>query len=202
MSYFDEYGMPNPSVGERSTNGILFLVELILLLRLKGANVDTHLTNYRWATEMMEMDGRYAQTPWTTPWEDEASHDNVTAIASLSYLLDYEWHKSIRFLSYPHPRDLIYYGLLQKKWWAKLLQPIHSLLTIHTCWRYYKAPNGLPDTDGKLLAWVKFQTYPMPITERICTYFIKKNFGGWKEVFQTYFREPDNPVRLAAEEAL
>lgn len=204
MSYFDEYGMPNPSVGERSTNGILFLVELIFLLKLKHGTFNRqHLDNFNRAViSMMEKDGSFAQTPWTTVDVDRASHDNVTAIASLSYATNGLYHQIFDMKHYLHPRDFIYYGLLRKRWWAKLLLPIHSILMIHTCWRYYEAPNGLPDTDGKLLAWVKFQAYPMPRTEWICNQFIDNHFGGWKEVFQIYFRNLSNPVRIAAEAIL
>lgn len=202
MSYFDDYGMPNPNYGEVSTNGILFLVEYILLLKLLGKPIEKHLKDFHFVVEVMEVDGRYAQTPWVTPAQDEASHDNMTAIASLSYLEGFDFHKNIPSFTYMHPRDVIYYGLLQRKWWAKFLEPIHSIITIHTCWRNYEAPNGLPDTDGKLLAWVKFRSYKMPLTEKICNYFVGKQFGGWKKVFETYFREPTNPVRMLAQEAL
>lgn len=203
MSFYDEYGMPNPSANERSTNGILFLVELMLLGKLKYGHLSLqHRSDFHVAVEAMSFNSHreFSQTPWTTVKEDRASHDNVTAIASMSYVMGWHYHKNISLKYYPHPRDMIYYGLLAGKLWAYPLMPILSAIMIHSCWRNYKAPNGMPDTDGKLLAWVRLHSYPMSLTKRLCDAGIKKHFGGWRQVFETYFQHPENPVRLLAQE--
>lgn len=46
-------------------------------------------------------------------------------------------------------------------------------------------------TDGKILAWLRCQTFKMKWTYKICSFFIKRNkhFGSWKKVFEIYYPE-------------
>jgi hypothetical protein len=51
----------------------------------------------------------------------------------------------------------------------------------------------LPATSGKLQVWTRLNAVKMPLTNKICTYFIRRNWQNWKEVFNTYF-EPEHPL--------
>lgn len=84
------------------------------------------------------------------------SHDNLTAIAAFSYKHNLEFHKDIyehgishwwRFDNVPGsnriartmlPRDIIYWGRLNKKCWGYILLWWLCLEQIFSCWKKYK----------------------------------------------------------------
>jgi hypothetical protein len=102
-----------------------------------------------------------------------------------------------------HPREWAYYNIIENKGLKPLNYFLLSIVMIIGCARKYKRRtygNGqkvkLVATDSKLLAWLRFKGgLDMPLTKKVCEYFIKKNFSeGWKGVFDTYFCE-GHPLR-------
>jgi hypothetical protein len=101
-----------------------------------------------------------------------------------------------------HPREWAYYNIIENKGLKPLNYFLLSIVMIIGCARKYKYRtygNGqkvkLIATDSKLLAWLRFKGgLDMPLTKKICEYFIRKNFGSWKGVFDTYFME-GHPLR-------
>ena len=117
------------------------------------------------------------------------SHDNMTGIVciSKSFKLNYhkrlchrDWHRRL------HPRDVAFY-LYAKHRWLKPLTSITMISMVWACW-HKQISNGVLDTDGKLLAWLRFETFDWKWTRRLCTYIIKKRHGkNWADLFQIYF---------------
>jgi hypothetical protein len=117
----------------------------------------------------------YRQAPWLNI---RASHDNATGLISIASayhdLVDKgsQWHK-IRILpDYLHPRDIIYYGYVQRKWWSYPLLPVLFCILLITVMTRYKTRPGLIDwiksgfkaerrkmlkSDTEILMWMRFR---------------------------------------------
>lgn len=165
------------------------------------------------------------------------SHDNLNAIACFSKAFGLIFHEDIvkygnshmwRFDNvYPenprvartmHPRDIIFWSFLAKKWWAKVFIWEPLLECILTCcktydikpklheriWYWFTRKEYTPwkqiSTSGKLLAFTRLfalrKTWYGRLTWKICTGFIDKHFeDGWKTCFDIYFQNPNHPIR-------
>jgi len=195
---YDDRGFMKPW-GE---NGLLFTTEN-LVLEMKDGNQDkidySTLMTCKAITNVFDgFDITYGDENGN--W----SHDNHTALLCASYILDLQiedkflykgWYRRI------HPRDLGYYLYLFYTSKLPKLGVISTLLRVLliptaiammvSCYQQTKVRNGVTfnKTDGKLLAWLRFNTVRMPLVERICTYLIERNpiFGSWKNVFTIYF---------------
>jgi len=231
ISYYNNYNMLNSAIKKEGTideNTLLYQGEYILLKRQFGLDYSEELYNYKQYLEACLADnGLFGELQGN---KQKTSHDQLTSIISISYILGLDWHKQIwkdiKFFQYNnykkwsivHPRDWIYYGILNKNWLAYLLMPLLSLIMIESCHKTYKIRPTLfgrvkyrlthwfkkdPSirqfraTDGKLLSWVRFQALNMPITEKICNWLIRRNpvFGSWKNVFAIYFKDENHPIR-------
>lgn len=203
--YFDEFGLLNPHRGEKSTNGILFLAEyLILVQQYLKEGYQPYMSDFLRATLSMEQrPGEFSQTPWVLIDTDRASHDNVTAIASITKRYGMHTYARINVWKYPHPRDFFFYLWLQRNFFGWLFLWVPAIAMIFSCLRRYKADNGKEDTDGKLLCFVRLHCTHMPITNKICTALLKHHYGEryWSHLFSIYFEDPQHPIRLAAWEA-
>jgi len=210
MSFFDrEYGTISPLPNERSVNGLLFLVTFIYLRMINKDSLEPHTTNAFQAIHKMydRRVGLFSKNPWHGIEKEIASHDDFTA--AISFLRKFKLDNSFfiedeanldPYLKY-FWRDPIYYWAARGKWWSIIFLPILSVTMIFSC-RPYKAPNGLPDTDGKILAWIRLNTIKVPLTWKICTWLINREFGNWGKVFMTYHRVEGHPIRELAEEMI
>jgi hypothetical protein len=122
------------------------------------------------------------------------SHDNLTACYSVGLEYSSQCKKARKDLNSWHPREWAYYNLVEGKDFLGINRLIISLVMFISCARKYKRRtygNGnkvkLIATDSKILAWLRFSRLDMPITQKICEYFIVKYFGDWKGVFEVYF---------------
>jgi hypothetical protein len=122
------------------------------------------------------------------------SHDNLTACYSLNATFPETCKVARKKLNSWHPREWAYYNIVQGRDILYINRFIISVIMIISCARKYKYRtygNGnkvkLIATDSKLLAWLRFSRLDMPITQKICEYFIVKYFGDWKGVFEVYF---------------
>lgn len=200
MSYtidgsWDERGFMKPG----AENGILFSLEHYMLCKkAHELNRNQETLNKRviagghliTAMEYVTRNGDISYFDGEGTW----SHDNHTALTSASFILDMDYHKRLDWHGWYrriHPRDLGYYLSLRYPAFKRVLLIPTQIAMIVSCYQEYKTRNGntMLKTDGKLLAWVRFNTIKMPITRKICNWLIKRNpkFGSWKNVFTIYF---------------
>ena len=227
VNFFDGYGMPHPDHDQASENGVLYFTEMLILGMLNGGNgypanpfyvsnkrkYAAMLATFHLYREKGKYQGNrsmYKQTPWGDG-RDRASHDNATAIASISALALMDGSFALvpmKILGeYWHPRDIGFYLKLRGN---PILIWFTYLTMIWSCLRVYKTRNGVKmvATDSKLLAWLRLRTLEIKgdtgwmfrMTRDICDGIIKKKFGGWGGVFCIYFKNPMNPVRRLAME--
>lgn len=105
-----------------------------------------------------------------------------------------------------HPRDIIFYRSLSKKPIRRLtglvFLPILFGITMWTFITDKKCRNGIcfKKTDGELLYYVKRSGTRLfwPINW-FCELRIRQRFGSWKEVWSTYFPDPEHPIRKLCE---
>lgn len=196
--WIDKNGLMEPT-GE---NGSLYTVEYLLLCRNYRKLVFRDKYFITKTLESIVLDlfkyiFRVENNPTSENPTEPFSHDNMTGILSLSYILDRKYHKKF-FYKYwwrrIHPRDLGYYLYLYNPLFKPLLL-ITSIAMIISCFPSYKIIDGaiVPRTDGKILSWIRLNTVRMPITAKICTWLIKKQFGSWKNVFSTFFKDKEHP---------
>ena len=175
MRWFDDNYLLYP-FGE---NGILFTSEFFTLKKLLGRLSERDKFLAKQAIESQ----RVSPSEFRAISEEINSHDNHTGIVCLSYLVGFDYHKRFFWKHWwrrIHPRDIVFYLYLKgglSRSIASLLMWIPSLAMIISCAQNYKVRNGrrILKTDGKLLAWLRFNTIKMPITELICTWLIKRN---------------------------
>lgn len=189
MNFFDKNGMlhhlPNPT-SDISENELLFTGEYVVLRHLKG------FSSYEGGIDI------------TNAYKSDLannfhiSHDNATGVMCARQVLGFTPIIPIFDKSRAHPRDIVMYGYAKYPflfWW---LLWIPSICMIISCYQNYKVRGGrkIIKTDGKILAFIRVKAFNMKITDRICTYLIKKNkfYGNWHEVFKRYFKETEHPL--------
>jgi hypothetical protein len=183
---FDSKGFMAP-YGE---NGILFTSENYALRKKAGLNLSEIEGHSYKAMQHVFNENRTDITFGDE--KDTWSHDNHTGLVCLSKNMDDTLHKKFFYKQWwrrAHPRDWIFF------WWIKgglvgaianCFMWIHTLIVLQTCLDTRKASNGKLDTDGKILAWLRVNSFHMPITKKIVNWAIDKH-GGWKDVFIVYF---------------
>lgn len=139
-----------------------------------------------------------------------ASHDNLTAISCGSYMYGREYHEQVwqmilqngfkrpsydgsgKLIFCPmHPRDIIFYGMLNKNYLCWMLYPLFVLITLYSF---------IGDKcSGKLLAFVRMKTLNLNLLYNTCTLLLKfTKLKNWKGVFNTYFTDPNHPSNIEA----
>jgi hypothetical protein len=219
--WFDEYREIhcNPNVRD-AENSILFTVEFYFLKDLLHISSRYDIESFKYSMTFHEMgEGKYYKSPGPER-KQHASHDNMTAIMCMSKRHGLDYHKRVRIWGlYWHPRDLIFYSLLRNKWydqWAKLFIPLLSIIMIVSCLRTFKTKpyfweriiyffkNGkfpelrtMISTDGKILNLLRFWSYKLPLTKRICYAILKHKFGKnfIYELMRIYFKNDEHPNR-------
>jgi len=148
-------------------------------------------------TEKGFKDSPTTQEPW--------SHDNHTGLVCLSKICGFKEHKQL----YPslwrtmlHPRDLIFYSWAAGRWYSRIawfFLWIPMIAMVVTCLQDYKVRNGqnILKTDGKILTWLRINSFNLPVTKWLCTLAIRNNkeFGSWKRCFSIYFKDRGHPNR-------
>ena len=211
MSYWDEHGFLHAQNGvHNSENAILFSL------------MHEHLSDIIVSKKARVMFfHRACPTKDHTPYK--LSLDNMNA-ACCVYDIGHYYHdetgtvvltpkqairellKRIPWYVYARPDNFYTWSVCAKKHWLlrKLALPFASLMMIYSCYKVYdKKPRGegkhrvyvkLLATSGKLQVWTRLKAVPMPITEKICNYFINRSpWNGWKAVFGVYF-EANHPL--------
>ena len=197
MSYWDEHGFLHAQNGvHNSENAILFRVMHDLI---KGMSKEP----YPYMAFYSEAHPEKDHTPW------KLSLDNMNACCVfMSARLVKKLLKRIPWYVYARPDNFFTWTFASKNYLmyplAALLMPLASLMMIYSCYKVYdKKPRGegehrvyvkLLATSGKLQVWTRLKAVPMPITQKICNYFINRSpWNGWKAVFGVYF-EANHPL--------
>lgn len=182
---FQPYFYGNGLMAPHGSNDILYLAEFCLL------------TDY---SEVSSTTVYQALQSWSRrDFIDSSflSHDNHTAIVTLSEYYNFAWHRTNFFSSgwqkRLQPWNLIYYLLLfggLPKLLGYLLLPILSLKMISdVLFDTYKIINdkSMLTTDGLLLTWLRLHTGKFFLTKIICEFILKLRRRKWSDFFQIYF---------------
>ncbi len=133
------------------------------------------------------------------------SHDNADGYICLNYL-GFKQRTPFRLGRFMlNPPNGIFYawasgGLLGLL--ALPFLPISSIAMIISClFTSYKEINGVQvlETDGILLARLRFNTFNLSITKRICDFIIKKKYGGYQKIFDTFYGQ-FHPISIISKE--
>ncbi len=202
--YFDDRGLmhhvENPTE-DSSENEILFTSEYLLLYRdeLQNTSLGSLLNDYTGSIpnsyekiaypELVNRVLFFYQTEKNN--NKRISHDNKTGLVSVYPQLTESIFRVGKRL-WLHPRDIVYYGYKKYGFWFYPLLPVVSISNIISCYRTYKVhPDGRKEvtTSGKLLALVRNLGADLRLTQKICTFLIKrnKNFKSWGNVGKIYF---------------
>ena len=205
-SFFDKYGLLHVQPNEPSENGILFLAEHVLLSHRLGVGPELELNEILTAMDLTEWSEGNFQA--LIPEQGKHfSHDNMTGLQCLEYFYMGmgDFHAKWNDRWWLHPRDLIFYGLLAKHRWAKVLSPLLLLFA------YVSVRRERAITSGKCLWFLRFATLESGsgihnkigyLGMKMCEKVMKKYHGDkpWADVFQIYFRNPEHPNRRLANE--
>lgn len=185
--YFNEFYHLEP-YGE---NGVLFTAEYFQLLKMRGYDIKNHQGQAFVACKAAILE----------TGDEPLSHDNMTGIVCLSKIMNLGLHKTYRHRDWKrraHPRDIAFYLWAMGGIYRILSLPLMPILYISmlwACWHKKQSMNVL-DTDGKLLAWLRFEAFDLKITRYLCTKIIKYRHNcNWADIFEIYFRNEENPNR-------
>lgn len=192
-SFFNSPGMMNP----HGTNDILYSAEFNLLggeLTIEQADLGINKYYCRDIDSFKDNDGL------------SISHDNYDGCMSLSKQFDLPYHKKFR-AGHQNlmPWDLIFYMFISEGIFHYISLPllfIPSFNLIRSVYvKSYKTIGGkqILSTDGKLLAFLRINTFNLSITRYICNKIVKQRWGSWSFFFETYFG-PNHPNTTLAKE--
>lgn len=167
------------------------------------------LTNYfskgeiKTLLDLHKKDREYVNSDFAGP----ISHDNFTAFICLSKLVSLPKHDFKPEHAWWHPRDFIFYSYTSNNKVAQmfgfLLLWISCLIMIIGMWQEnYKIIDGkkVLATDGKLLTWLRINTFNLPITKWICDYIVKKKYISYELFFSIYFKDKEHPNNVLISE--
>lgn len=144
------------------------------------------------------------------------SWDNMTAIITYLAKTNGDTYKSIKILpKYLHPRDIIYIGYVQRRWWVYPLLPLLYLIFLWTALTEYKVRPTLWDwifqgfpkrtkilkTDAEILYWIRLflpKKYSfIHWTAKTIVPLLQKRFGKdyVNGMMSLYYRHPEHPNR-------
>lgn len=212
-NYWNSYGTLNArseDINNINENSSYYTVAYVLKKSLTenqwGSAEVQALLNYYSLCKIS--DGLYNQLPFHCGNKDDyMSHDQLTAMMVFSKMFDLSIHEDIwaelkrQHFKYNnmepgkgwimHPRDPIYYGMLtgSKLWW--LLYPLFILMII---WSQFGT-----ETSGKCLNWFRLVGLGHFRMLRFFEWLMPK-YASWKEVFATYFPDPQHPLNVAFRE--
>lgn len=213
------HDQPQPRESENAS--LYTVLYAVLSSQLIGSDVNLPDSSFlaAHANVLPNGDLTYNQAPWL---KFKASHDNATALICLAerlrlYHNSYRWHELKILGQYWHPRDIIFYGYVQRKWWSYPLLPVLFLIFLVTVLTKYKtrptlinwAKSGFKatrikilKTDTEILMWLRFRL----LDHRKCITFmakllepmLNKRFGFESKhpvyiltLCSLYFQQPD-----------
>ncbi|HLD91128.1 MAG TPA: hypothetical protein VI911_08965 [Patescibacteria group bacterium] len=211
MSYFDSNGLLNSIDNEDGgENSMLYTFEYILLFKLcYGFNCHEYLT-FTEAMDKCELSkGVFKQHPTNI---DSMSHDNLTSMVCYSKLFNKKYHKDIwdeikrqGYFKYDnqtpdkptkwlHPRDTIYYGILNNNVICYMFIPILFIMMLVSMFEEKES------TCGKILWFIRiyssnnlfFKLFFKPIYDIILRVQYGKN--PLQQLFSIYFKEVNHPI--------
>lgn len=153
-------------------------------------------------------DGTFRHTHRDADWERFCSHDNLKGLIYFAYKygLSRTFAQRVRVDIYEHPRDWALLTLLKSKVsfkaaiWKPLAYLVYGLVVVKTCARDYKnTKNGHRDVDGKLLYCLLRDIVSVGIFDKLCTFFLKRNFGQDYEAtlfHQLFVNDENHPIRV------
>lgn len=186
--YFDkDYGM-----APHGENFVLFTAEYCRLVQMRGYNI-TKEANVDKAHHVIETA--------LADMNDYLSHDNMTAIVCLSKQFGLHYHEKYRHRDWMrrlHPRDIIFYLYAKGSVIGKILLPL-SIISMLWAVFHKQITNGVLDTDGKLLTWLRIETFDLKKTRRMAEFILKwRHNKRWNDIFDIYFTDPNHPNRRHA----
>lgn len=147
-----------------------------------------------------------------------ASHDNMTAIITMCFLLGVDVKNLKIWPQYQHPRDIIYMGLLQEKWWASyaqlLLLPIFLYMAVrkykyrHTGkWWKLSSWSRARKTDTEILFWIRTNLPKQFLFLRLCKWIVTPilQLKYWdkkwiRSAINIYYKNPNHPNKVIVNE--
>jgi hypothetical protein len=202
--WMDKYGTLNPEKKTPTENAVLVTLEHDLLKY--GEPMDSIGLIEAYLTTTTK--GLYKQTHYGKKADhgeeglEPNSHDNITAtmvafklarmdskvsemwsyIKSHFFTYDFRSPNKVVWERILHPRDIIFYGYLNRSVICTLLLPLLFLMMVHSC----KKPVNI--TSGKLLWWVRNHCLP----DYFSTYFHKK--VDIAQAFRIYYHQEGHPI--------
>lgn len=127
LKIYNEWANDNALLGayknEISDNDILFVTQFVIIIRMLGFGDNEEFAKI--AIDRHIEQGQFVMRPNT---HKKISHDNLTAILSLSYIYDLKYHKEFNLFSRLfHPRDFFYYAALKYKKLQFILKPLVAI---------------------------------------------------------------------------
>lgn len=213
--WFDKFDLVHVDESKDSENGILFTAEYWTLRNMISPLTDSekkHIDRIIRHHFRTDNKGRTYFTKNPNSDGTHFSHDNKTAMTCLSKLAGLDYHKKVYWGDFYynwtdrlHPRDIIFYNYTKGGIRMLLAAPfmfIHMIIMVISCIQDYKirGENKILKTDGKLLAWLKINTFCLPVTKFFCNLAIRHNkeFKNWVNIFAIYFKRNDHPNNIAA----
>lgn len=176
-------------------NGILFTSEYVRFSEL--SNKPSVLTTSNLHTAIQAS---------LKPGIDPLSHDNMTAIISISKQFGFNYHKTYLHRQWwrrLHPRDIVYYLYCLNPVMKVLMTPfiwITILSGLYACY-HKQITNNTLDTDGKILHWLRVETCNWSLTRRLSSYILRKRHNKtWYDIFLIYFPYKGHPITKMCKE--
>ena len=201
--YWDEYSLLHVKRGQFSENGVLFATQYYLL-RFLNQNISVKdMLDAQDTFHNTIKKGFFDPNPSDDNKEDcHFSHDNMTALYCLGHLLGMDLKKLPISLwngrNWYHPRDLIFYNVMQENKLSYLLMPLLCIIS------FVSALSSKGRTSGKMLLWLRLN-----ILKRHKNLFIRSFASqtlklclrvmpneGMVEVSSIYFKKKDHPVNV------
>lgn len=180
-----EYGLPEY---KDAFNGMTYTSYLITLLRLHGRYFSM-IPDYK---ERMKL--KYLADGEDGDW----SHDDLTGMCCQGIYLSFiDWKRVF------YRAEVFLYLASKGHKWARYFFPILSVKMIWSCCIKKTAKNGMPRTDGSLLAWNILENFGehFKITKKICHWGYRRCFGEnyLTKMFSIKFNvDADHPCRITA----
>lgn len=201
QNFFDRQGLIRPwrhtEWGDDETldafNGELYTAYLVMLLKKRGHEDEAK---------------SFAEKVKTAYVKDKSySHDDTTGLVCLGirpvFHLSRYWYRT-ELILYTFFR-IHFIPLIVFPFWALFMMLPLYLKMIISCWSYTKTIHGEIETDGKLIAWLICESFPIlffPI-KWICYAGIHHHFGNdWLSKLMSikFNRDADHPCRILAGE--
>lgn len=190
-----------PNMSNHTENSILYLAEYCVLYRNKFGKLPFSRVEIQDTIEFFRIDDKkFVAHPdsYDESKENPWSHDNHTAMKTLSYLYDLPYHKVFGYDYWIYriqPWNIAYYEALSNRFIGFFMKPIIAIKHITGVINFTE--NDKTETGGKIVGFLQMSALKMTWTLKLCEWILKKNtmFGSYKEVFDYYFKYENHPNR-------